>query len=556
MRSSFALFYLATTTTASPIIRLSYGSFRGSFEGNLSTYLAIPFAAPAVRFTLPSAPKAFPGVKNATSPGPACPQQALTPGPGGDLPKSYNTTSEDCLTLSVFAPRNVTTQAKLPVFVWIYGGGFEIGNSADQDVRPTVERSILRNQPIIVVTPNYRVTAFGFLGGKEVQQAGISNLGLRDQIFALKWVQEHIAAFGGDPRQVVIGGPSAGAVSVALLFLNNRQFSPSQLFRGGFMLSGSPITTFRTSDGQKEYDNLVSESNCTHAHNTLDCLRNVPVDALTTVINRTPDILGYQSLQIVWRPTIDGDVIVEDPLISVAKGNYARLPFITGDADDEGTIFSFGNSNITTNAEFIEYIHSNYLPKATSAQIAQLGELYPEDPSQGSPFDTGNASQLTPEFKRLAAFQGDYFFIGARRFFLQHASRTQQTWSYLSKRGKNTTFLGASHGSDVLLWLPTTNTTDFVLSDALINFINTLNPNCPAASADIPAPGRGQWWPTWTNGAPVLLTLSDPDAVTITTEDFREEPIQYLYNVLFEEGRKSMRDTNRLCIPDILQGCN
>ncbi|KAJ7052669.1 alpha beta-hydrolase [Mycena amicta] len=533
--SLLGLLSLSALSVANPVVKLPYGSFKGAFDGNLSAFLGVPFASPAVRFTLPGPPKPFAGVRDATEYGPACPQQALTPGPAAEgLPKTYNSTSEDCLTLSVFTPRTATAKSKLPVFVWIYGGGFEIGFQADQDVRPTVERSILKGEPVIVVTPNYRVTAFGFMGGKEVQKAGISNLGLRDQIFALEWVQKYISAFGGDPKRVTIGGISAGAISVGLLYLDNKRFQPANLFSGGVMLSGSPITTLTISEGQSDYDNLVTANNCTHAKDTLDCLRHVPLDAFSATVNQTPDILGYKSVNIVWRPWIDGDVIVQDPLVSVAEGKYAKLPFISGDADDEGTVFSFGNANITTNDEFLGYIHSNFRPKATASQIAKLGELYPQDPAQGAPFGTGDANQLTPEFKRLAAFQGDYIFVGARRHFLKYASATQNVWSYLSKRGKDTPFVGASHGSDASLWLPTVNTTDFVLSNALVNFINTLDPNHSAAHKSTQVSAI---WPRWSNTAPLLFTLSDPDVVNITKEDFRLEPIKYLYNLLLDEAK-------------------
>lgn len=123
----------------------------------------------------------------------------------------------------------------------------------------------------------------------------------------------------------------------------------------------------------------------------------------------------------------------------------------------------------------------------------------------------------------------------------------------MSKRGKDTPFVGASHGSDASLWLPTVNTTDFVLSNALgacfhlipsssnlslslslVNFINTLDPNHSAAHKSTQVSAI---WPRWSNTAPLLFTLSDPDVVNITKEDFRLEPIKYLYNLLLDEAK-------------------
>ncbi|KAJ7158228.1 carotenoid ester lipase precursor [Mycena crocata] len=523
-----------------PVVALQYGVFKGASNGNLSTFLGVPFSQPIARFELPKTPALLHGIQDATAFGAACPQQALDPLVIPVSLPTYPSISDDCLTLNVFKPTSAGSHSKLPVFVWIYGGGFEIGNSADQDARPVVERSIVNGEPIIIVTPNYRVSAFGFLGGKEAEKAGISNLGLRDQIFALEWVQKHIAAFGGDPTRVVIGGPSAGAISVAFLLLDNKRFEQSALFRGAFMLSGSPITTGSVADGQPYYDGLVAANNCTTAPDTLACLRRVPFDAFMATVNHTTNLFSFSSLNNIWRPRVDDDVILRNPLVSVTKGLYAKIPIMTGDADDEGTLFSLSTTNITTNAEFVGYVQSNYLPKATSAQVEQIAALYPDDPDQGSPFGTGSENQFTPEFKRLAAFQGDYVFTGARRFFLEHASKTQNAWSWVSKRGKSTPVIGAAHGSDIGLWFPSANATDTFAVDAMINFINTLNPNQSAGSRNTTSAGL---WPKWneasSGGATSVLTLSDPNVVNVTAEDFREEAISYLYKLLLEEAETS-----------------
>ncbi|KAJ6468980.1 carotenoid ester lipase precursor [Mycena vitilis] len=550
---SAVLLSISFVAARAPTVALEYGVFQGAVDGNLSTFLGVPFAQPAIRFSLPQTPKFLHGKQNATTFGPACPQQAL------DLPPlippnafDAGTGAEDCLTLNVFAPGSATPRSKLPVLVWLFGGGFVVGSSADTDMRPTVERSIATGEPVIIVTPNYRVSAFGFLAGKEIGDAGVSNLGIRDQIFALEWVQQHIAAFGGDPRRVIIGGLSAGSISTAFLLMSNNRFEPTSLFRGAFMVSGSQITSGTVADGQPDYDSLVAVNNCTGSIDTLDCLRRVPFDAFKATVDNTTNMFSYSSLQLIWRPRVDQDVVVQAPLISVSEGSYAKVPFLTVDSDDEGTrvpkhlhytqnlyficsLFSLSTTNITTNDEFLDYLQSNYLPGSTGAQIAELGMLYPDDPVQGSPFDTGLANQLTPEFKRLAAFQGDYVFTGMRRFFLQHASRTQNTWSWLNKRGKLNTYVGAAHGSDISLWFPPANATDLIQVDALINFINTLDPNGIANSSTL-------FWPKWDNsssdGGPLLLTLSDPAVVNITAEDFRVDAIGYLNNLLVKEAEE------------------
>ncbi|KAJ7199617.1 carotenoid ester lipase precursor [Mycena pura] len=541
-----------------PIVALKYGVFQGAFDGNLSVFRGVPFAQPAVRFALPKLPSVLHGVQNATVFSPACPQQASIPPP--PLPPSaVPQQSEDCLKLNVFAPSSANSRSKLPVLVWIYGGGFEFGNSPDTEVRPLVERSIATGEPIIVVTPNYRVSAWGFLAGKEVAGERITNLGLRDQIFALEWVQEHIAAFGGDPARVVIGGISAGAISAAVLLLSNKRFEPTALFRGAVMLSGSPPTTGSVADGQPYYDELVAANNCTGQKDSLNCLRHIPLDAFKATVDKTPNVFSFSSVQNVWRPRIDGDIIVQNPLISVSEGLYAKIPIMTGDSDDEGTVFSLSSANLTTNDEFVGYLHSksafhlpfvlfhrltagcmsSFFPKSTPAEIAELAAFYPDDPTQGSPFDTGLANQFTPQFKRIAAFQGDFLFTGTRRFYLEHASKTQNTWSWLNKRGKSTPIFGAAHGSDINIWFPTSilNSTDLNPVDALVNFINTLDPNHPQADAHNTS---AVVWPKWnvpsSNGSSSLLVLSDPGVVNVTGENFRVDAIKYLFGLLLKEA--------------------
>ena len=108
----------------------------------------------------------------------------------------------------------------------------------------------------------------------------------------------------------------------------------------------------------------------------------------------------------------------------------AAIPYITGNCDDEGTLFSLSNVNVTTDAEFETYIQNTFLPGITDAQTAQIATLYPSDVTQGSPFDTGKLNALTPQFKRLAAFQGDSFFHAPRRWFLQHTTNTQNVWVF------------------------------------------------------------------------------------------------------------------------------
>ncbi|KAJ7719223.1 Alpha/Beta hydrolase protein [Mycena maculata] len=241
------------------------------------------------------------------------------------MPQNSGPLVPSSLSINVFKPIASTNGSKLPVFVYLENpnsrslGGFEVGDSSDIDVSPVVERSMETGQPVIVVTPNYRLS----------------------EIFALQWVQQHITAFGGDPDRVVLGGQSSGAISTAHLLSN--KLNSNTLFRGAFMQAGSQLAGRTVADGQSDYDGLVAANNCTGSSDTLDCLRRVPFEAFWATVNNTVNILSYRSLSLIWRPRVDGDVIAIDPL----------APFMTGDYDDEGTIFSVAPSNTYRGAQFL-----------------------------------------------------------------------------------------------------------------------------------------------------------------------------------------------------------
>ncbi|KAJ7648066.1 carotenoid ester lipase precursor [Roridomyces roridus] len=522
-----SLFQTRFPFTTGPTVSLDYGTFLGTIDGNLTKYLGVPYALPATRFELPEPPLSLTGLQDATQFGPSCPQQALSSIPI-DFPNNPTSVSEDCLNLDVILPTEASPTSKLPVLVWIYGGAFEVGNTALTDVRGTVERSIVLGEPVIIVALNYRVSAFGFLAGQEVLDAGVTNLGIRDQTLALEWVQKHISAFGGDPTRVVIGGQSAGAVSTGLHLLPKKH-SSTHLFRGAVMMSGIPwaLPSATSALAQTTYDTLVRANNCSSSPDTLACLRNVPFDEFMQTVNQTPDVFSYSSLALVYRPRVDGDVVLRAPLEAVRDDEVVKVPLMAGGCEDEGTLFSFSSMNVTTDSEFVEYVHTNFLPTATSEQVSRIATLYPQDPTQGSPFGTGEQNQVTPQFKRIAAFQGDLTFIGLRRFFLTHVSKAQDTWSWVNKRGKSTPTIGAFHSSDLSLFFPPPSPvvdtdTDTVVVDSFINFINTLNPNLPAPLSNTTL------WPKWTSEDKQLLTLSDPLGVDVEKDDFREAGIDFL----------------------------
>ena len=242
----FALHFLATSCFAqAPVVKTTYGQVSGTQEGALRIFKGIPFAAPPVgklRWKEPQPPTAWKGVLKCESFS-ASPMQP-TPAPykmwSEEFIPPVTPLSEDCLYLNVWTPAAAENE-KLPVVVWIYGGGFIVGSAAC----PIYDGAALAKKGVVFVSFNYRVGVFGFLAHRELSASSgkksSGNFGLLDQIAALKWVQKNIAAFGGDPNNVTIAGQSAGSMSVQSLI-----FSPlaKNLFQHAIAQSGGiPIDT-------------------------------------------------------------------------------------------------------------------------------------------------------------------------------------------------------------------------------------------------------------------------------------------------------------------------
>ncbi|KAJ6478673.1 carotenoid ester lipase precursor [Mycena vulgaris] len=527
---------LATSTLGSPTVQLDEATVTGVANGTLNKFLGIPYVKPPIgplRLHLPQPIPRYTKNFTATAYGPICPQQAQTLVLPDDVPEIVREefagidgpapftifgrlTKEDegghaGLTANVITPASATTHSKLPVVVWIYGGGFEIGFPASTD------GSILVNQSIALVLPS---STLRFLASKEVRDAGIGNLGLRDQRQALRWVKQYITQFGGDPSKVTLWGESAGAISTSLQMVTNGGNNEG-LFRAAIMDSGAPLWVGDITHGQQYYDQIVKDVGCERSRDTLDCLRNAPFETLMSATNSTPNLFVYQALAEAWIPRVDGDFLKDDPQRLFMRGSVADIPMINGVNDDEGTLFSASTLNITTPDELAPYLKTYYVPGASIAEIEHVLSFYPSDPAAGSPFNTSDENALTPQFKRIAAVLGDLAFQGPHRLFLQTRSDLQPTWSYLYKRGKATPFLGAFHSIE--------------LDDAygggdlgafFIRFVATLNPSEPNSAVK---------WPKYTTKSPHMLTFLD-DAVpfTVTQDDYRVEAIQAMIDLLLK----------------------
>ncbi|KAF2723326.1 alpha/beta-hydrolase [Polychaeton citri CBS 116435] len=513
---------------AAPAVTIQNGTVVGTTAGNVDSFRGIPFAKPPVgnlRLKPPQSITQGFGTLAATGPSASCPQFFVQTYDTSNLPASAialladsplfqvaSNQKEDCLTMTVQRPTGTKAGDNLPVLFWIFGGGFEVGSNNMYDGSPIIRRSVQMGKPIIYVSVNYRVGGFGFLAGKELGKEGSTNLGLRDQRLGLQWNAENIRAFGGDPDKVTIWGESAGAISVFDQLLVNggdNTYKGKPLFRGAIMDSGSviPVDSVSASQAQAVFDTVAKNAGCGGASDKLACLRSKDYTTFLNAANSVPGIFSYRSLDLSYlpRPDPSDNFFPQSPEVPLKAGAYAKVPVIIGDQEDEGTLFSLVQSNITTTQQLIDYL-STYFPNRPDAQTltTQLVSLYPEDPAAGSPFRTGQLNNVYPQYKRLAAILGDFAFTLTRRNTLNVIAKTVPSWSYLSSYFYGTPVIGTVHGSDLLpayslgggLSIPSQTIQSYYIS-----FVNNLDPNALGTAAPLIN------WPRYNPSSPQLLNL-------------------------------------------------
>src|SRR5258708_6225324 len=312
------------------IVRTRQGVVRGSMAEGVATFKGIPYAAPPFgpnRFQPPRPAQAWEGVREALTYGPTAPKAPYVP-PFDTLIPEPTIPGEDCLNLNIWSTD--LGQARLPVMVWIYGGAFRNGSGSV----PTYDGTRFARDGVVCVTFNYRLGADGFLYVGD----GIANLSLLDQIAALTWVQENIAAFGGDPTNVTIFGESSGAVCVATLMTMPRA---TGLFRRAIAQSVSeyaiaPATAQRI--GQFLAEKLGVEP-------TRQAMGTIPIDRLVQAqreleaeIATNPDPARWGEVAVYrlpFGPVIDGDLLPARPIDSMAAGAGANIDVLVGNNADE-----------------------------------------------------------------------------------------------------------------------------------------------------------------------------------------------------------------------------
>ena len=320
-----------------PVVKTRYGEIRGSVADGVNTFKGIPYAAPpfgANRLRPPQPVAPWSGVRDALTYGPKSPQVPYPP-PIDLLIPELTKSGKDCLNLNVWSA--ALGSARQPVMVWIPGGMFEFHATG---ASPWYDGSRFARDGIVCVTINYRVGAEGFLYLGD----GIANLGLLDQVAALEWVRENIAAFGGDPGNVTIFGESAGAISVGTLLSIPRT---EGLFRRAIAQSGAAHQVMSTTAAQRVAQHLAEKLGVA---STREAIAAVPVDRvlqaqakLDADLAACPDPERWGSevalSMMLWQPVIDGNVIPARPIDAIAAGVAGNIDLMVGTNTDEHRMF-------------------------------------------------------------------------------------------------------------------------------------------------------------------------------------------------------------------------
>lgn len=310
------------------VVETDSGKLQGMYKNGVNVWLGIPYAQPPVgknRFLPPQKLARWSGIRSAVSLGNACIQ------PGKAIMYAKEQKSEDCLYLNIWAPEK--TEKLHPVLIWIHGGGFKWGSGGDPLYDGT---RFALDGDIVVVTINYRLGVFGFSHLSFLGGDFSSNVGLLDQVEALRWVHDNIEAFGGDPRQVTVAGESAGGMTIGELLAMP---AAKGLFQRAIMESGV-VDLNPPERAQEVSSDLLAELSISRAHP--EALRTVSAGQLEDAADKLRRKYDEGLFNLIFLPTVDKETLPDDPLTLVTAGKGAQVPVIIGTNREEGVLFYNG----------------------------------------------------------------------------------------------------------------------------------------------------------------------------------------------------------------------
>jgi para-nitrobenzyl esterase len=450
------------------VVKTDAGSVSGLQQGGLRVYTGIPFAAPPtgdLRWRPPALVKPWDGVKDTKEYSATCPQ------PGSPAPLNM---SEDCLYLNVWTPAK-SADEKLPVMVFFFGGGFK-------DVAfnmPTYNGTTLAKKGVIVVTPNYRLGALGFLAHPQLDNESphnaSGNYGIMDQQAALSWVQRNIDKFGGDPSRVTIFGQSAGAESVLVHVASPTSkglYQQAIVESGPFWAHGAIIDATHSKAYAEQFGVEYATSLGYSGPDAIAGMRQVSPESL---INATPSPSpGFWTTHTVqFEPTVDGWILPDSMDNQYLLHRENPVPLMIGNNANDGTTLS-ANANMTV-PEYVSFLKSRF-GKDTDRVLAK----YP-------------ANSTAEVQLRLAQIMTDYDFSDSVKYAAGSMGDISPDtyvyrYSYILPGQSN----GAFHGSETLLLFGVPVPADPAVADNVVDlwtrFAKTGNPNG----------GMNVTWPNYT----------------------------------------------------------
>lgn len=363
----------ALTAINAQTVSTQFGPVQGSQNGAVSQFLGIPFAKPPVgnlRWAPPQDPDVWTSTLATTAYAPACPQKHYDQGD-----TTYTIVGdEDCLYLNVWTPQ-ASVGADKPVMVFIHGGGNQQGsaNEINGGTQMYFGKNLSERGDVVVVTIQYRLGPLGFLvhPGLEPENANntAGNYAVMDQILALTWIQNNIAAFGGDPDRVMIFGESAGGINVGNLLTSPLA---AGLFQRACIESAVPFVNEYTDSRNKGISFVDSFTNIGTDVQKISYMRTLPADSLL-YFESSPIQGGV--VQMNWQPVVDGTVFTDFPMDVIQTGNFNRVPLIIGSNSEEMSL----SAPLTVFPFMVTALINSVVP---APYQAQANTLYPPGSNQ------------------------------------------------------------------------------------------------------------------------------------------------------------------------------